>query len=145
MTHGLLLLAATLTLEDHSSTQTARQEFNTLKTFRCDFTESEGRRTSAAGVTTSATQETFSDLVIDNVDYTKRSARFIGNAGSETVTLFDGPRTVSFLEEAPVGGNVNVSSSWNSCGDCFVRPNACGSLVAAARQTAKLPSCHRGH
>lgn len=37
-------------------------EFATLKTFRCDFTESEGRRTSAQGVTSPATRETFSDL-----------------------------------------------------------------------------------
>lgn len=93
-----------------------RQEFGSLKTFRCDFTESEGRRTSATGVTENATRETFKDLVIDSVDYAKRTARFIGNAGSETVALFDGPRTVTFVEEAPVGGNLNMLSIFKRTG-----------------------------
>lgn len=84
-------------------------EFNTLKTFRCDFTESEGRRTSSQGVTSSATRETFSDLVIDNISYQRRDARFIGNAGSETVRVFDGEMTVSFLEQTQTG-NVNILS-----------------------------------
>ena len=66
------------------------QDFNTIKTFRCDFTESERRRTSAEGVTTPARRETFSDLVVDNVDYQQRQARLIHNAGSETVAVFNG-------------------------------------------------------
>lgn len=84
-------------------------EFDTLKTFRCDFTESEGRRTSAAGVTTAAKRETFSDLVIDSIDYGPGTARFIGNAGSETVAVINGSMTVSFVETTP-SGNVNVLS-----------------------------------
>jgi hypothetical protein len=74
-------------------------EFDTLKTFRCDFMESEGRRTTAKGETTPATRETFSDLVVDNVDYAKNTARFIGNAGSETVGVIDGRMTVSFMRQ----------------------------------------------
>ena len=84
-------------------------EFNTLKTFRCDFPESEGRRTTAQGVTSSATRETFNDLVIDSVDYQRRTARFIGNAGSETVQVFDGEMIVSFLEQTQTG-NLNMLS-----------------------------------
>ena len=84
-------------------------EFSSIQTFRCDFTESEGRRTSATGATTSATKETFSDLVIDAIDYGKRTARFIGNAGSETVLVFDGKLTIAFLELTQVG-NVNLLS-----------------------------------
>jgi len=83
--------------------------FDAIKTFRCDFTESEGRRTTAAGVTTPAKQETFADLVIDSVDYQKRNARFIGNAGSETVSVINGDKTVSFIETT-LSGNVNVLS-----------------------------------
>jgi hypothetical protein len=73
-------------------------DFATLQTFRCDFTESEGRRTTAAGVTSPAKGETFNDLVVDSVNYRQRTARFIGNAGSETVQVIDGNVTVSFLE-----------------------------------------------
>ena len=90
-------------------------EFNTLKTFRCDFTESEGRRTTAQGVTSSATRETFNDLVIDSVDYQRRTARFIGNAGSETVQVFDGEMIVSFLEQTQTG-NVNMLSIFKKTG-----------------------------
>jgi hypothetical protein len=90
-------------------------EFQTLKTFRCDFTESEGRRTTAEGVTTSATRETFNDLVIDSVDYQNQRARFIGNYGSDTVQVFDGSMTVSFLERTQTG-NVNVLSIFKRTG-----------------------------
>lgn len=90
-------------------------EFASIKTFRCDFTESEGRRTSAQGVTSSATRETFSDLVVDSVDYQRRTARFIGNAGSETVAVIDGEMTVSFLERTQTG-NVNLLSIFKKTG-----------------------------
>ena len=89
--------------------QTVLYEFDTLKTFRCDFTESEGRRTSAQGATTPAKREVFADLVVDNVDYARNSARFIGNAGSETVAVINGRLTVSFIETTLVG-NVNMLS-----------------------------------
>lgn len=90
-------------------------DFKNLKTFRCDFTESEGRRTTADGVTTAATRETFNDLVVDNIDYRNRSARFIGSAGSETVLVFDGEMTVSFLEQT-MTGNVNILSIFKRTG-----------------------------
>jgi hypothetical protein len=90
-------------------------DFKNVKTFRCDFTESEGRRTTADGVTTTAKRETFDDLVVDNVDYKGRTARFIGNAGSETVQVFDGEMTVSFLEQT-MTGNVNLLSIFKRTG-----------------------------
>ena len=90
-------------------------DFQSLKTFRCDFTESEGRRTSAAGVTSPATRETFSDLVIDNVDYQERAARFIGNAGSGTVQVLNGELIVSFLELSQ-SGNPNLLSIFKGTG-----------------------------
>lgn len=95
--------------EQVSARGSAMVPFDSIKTFRCDFTESEGRRTNAAGVTTPAKQETFADLVIDSIDYQKRSARFIGNAGSETVVVISGEKTVSFIETT-WSGNVNMLS-----------------------------------
>ena len=90
-------------------------EFDSLKTFRCDFTESEGRRVSAKGETTPAKRETFSDLVIDNVDYARNTARFIGNAGSESVNVINGRMTASFIETSLVG-NVNMLSIFKETG-----------------------------
>jgi len=90
-------------------------EFDELKTFRCDFTESEGRRTSDEGVTTSARRETFSDLVIDAIDYRQKTARFIGNVGGETVAVIQGQRTISFIETT-MSGNVNILSIFKYTG-----------------------------
>ena len=89
--------------------QPALYDFDTVKTFRCDFTESEGRRTTADGVTSPAKRETFNDLVVDNIDYRDRTARFIGNAGSDSVQVLDGKLIVSFLELSYTG-NPNVLS-----------------------------------
>ena len=104
-------------------------DFNTVKTFRCDFTESEGRRTTADGVTSPAKRETFSDLVIDNVDYKARTARSIHNAESETVRVFDGDLTVSFL--GMNRGNVAVLS-------IFKRPGSISTYRAAYSRHLQL-------
>ncbi len=104
-------------------------DFNTVKTFRCDFTESEGRRTTAEGVTSPAKREIFSDLVIDNLDYKARTARSIHNAGSETVQVFDGDQTVSFL--AMNKGNVAVLS-------IFKRPGSISTYRAAHSRHLQL-------
>jgi len=113
MLRNLVLLAVaglgSVWHEQASAQGTAMFPFDSVKTFRCDFSESEGRRTSAEGVTTPAKRETFSDLVIDNIDYQKRSARFIGNAGSETVAVIAGDKVVSFIE-ITLSGNVNLLS-----------------------------------
>ena len=78
------------------------------ESFRCAFTESRGKRVDPKGASSEATKEIFDDLVIDAVDTKRRRARFIGNAGSSTLMVLDGPTAISFLEEAPIGGNVNV-------------------------------------
>ena len=104
----------------------ARSEFDLLETFRCDFTESEGRRTTAEGVSTEAAQVVFSDLVVDSIDYQKRSARFVGNAGSSTMMVLDGATTASFIEEAPIGGNVNILS-------IFKRTERMGAITPSIR------------
>ena len=101
---ALLLVAAA-----QSPVYSQVSDFGTVETFRCDFTESEGRRTNPSGVSSSADAETFDDLVVDGVDYEQATARFVGNAGSETVILIDGDRLVSFLERTGTG-NVNILS-----------------------------------
>jgi len=111
----LIMLFATSQSPQQRQRVEALFEFDTLKTFRCDFTESEGRRTNAQGVTTSATRETINDLVIDNVDYQRRTARLIGNSGSETVQVLSGEMTVSFLEQTQTG-NVTMLSIFKRTG-----------------------------
>lgn len=66
-------------------------------------------------MTSPATRETFNDLIVDNVDYRRRTARFIGNAGSETVQVFDGKMIVSFLELSWTG-NPNMLSIFKQTG-----------------------------
>jgi hypothetical protein len=95
--------------EVEGRTLVPEEPFHALRTFRCDFPESEGRRISAKGTISPATRETFSDLVIDNVDHDQGTARFIGNAGSNPVRVFDGDMTITFLEQT-MTGNVNVLS-----------------------------------
>ena len=106
--HELVVVLLTMA-SAHTSVAAQRAEFNLIETFRCDFTESEGRRTSADGVMTAANREVFDDLVVDSVDYARANAQFIGNIGSETVELIDGDRIVSFLERTSTG-NINVLS-----------------------------------
>src|SRR5688500_3858208 len=79
------------------------QQFSEIKTLRCELTETEGRRIDPKGDSSMAKRETFSDLVIDNVNYRASTARFIGNAGSETVTVMNGERLVTFLETTMSG------------------------------------------
>jgi hypothetical protein len=62
-----MLLVALLSGQAGSQRRPNLYDFDAVKTFRCDFTESEGRRTTAEGVTSPATRETFNDLVVDNV------------------------------------------------------------------------------
>ena len=119
MLNNLVLLAIVAlggrAYDQASAQRGAMFPFDSIKTFRCDSTESEGRRTTAAGVTTPAKQETFADLVIDNIDDPTLTARFIGNAGSETATVIGGEMTVSFIETT-LSGNVNVLSIFKDTG-----------------------------
>ena len=90
--------------------------FNSLKAFRCNFTESEGRRIAGDGAATPARQEIFNDLRIDRVDYANKTARRMDNAPfaeqfpeNLMLQLFDSDVIVTFLE-ATTAGNINVLS-----------------------------------
>jgi hypothetical protein len=89
-------------------------DFNTVKTFRCDFTESEGHRTTAEGVTSPAKRGIYSGLAVNHVDYKTGTARFISNSGGETVQVLDGDQTISFLGMNK--GNVTVLSIFKRLG-----------------------------
>ncbi len=53
--------------------------------------------------------------MIDNLNYQRGTARFIGNAGSETMQVLDGERIVSFLEVSQTG-NPNLLSIFKGTG-----------------------------
>lgn len=77
--------------------------FADIVTFRCDFPDGEGRD-SFKTPNTPISDGGLGELIFDGIDYTKRSARLIGNIGSSPVTVIDGPLAVTFIEETVVGG-----------------------------------------
>lgn len=79
--------------------------FAEIKTFRCEFADGEGRAVREGKITTRR-GDGFSDpLIIDNIDYTKRTARLIGNVGGSDLSLIvNGQLAVTFAEYTAVGG-----------------------------------------
>jgi hypothetical protein len=65
-------------------------DFRAIRSFRCDLTESVGRSHVAEGRTENEKSAALTGLVFDALNYTTRTARFIGNAGAEDVTLIPG-------------------------------------------------------
>lgn len=52
-------------------------------------------------------------LQIDGIDYSKGTARVIGNAGADDLAVVRGAESVAFLELTPVGGtNVTTVYGW---------------------------------
>lgn len=50
---------------------------------------------------------------IDGIDYRKRSARIIGNAGADDLAVTQGTGSVSFIEQVPVGSvNLTTVYAW---------------------------------
>jgi hypothetical protein len=93
-----LLLSATGALQ-------APIPFSDLRTFRCEFSDSEGRRTQE-GKTREIKGDKFSEpLIIDNINRKARSARLIGNAGgSDLAILAETKLAITFAEYTDVGG-----------------------------------------
>ena len=56
------------------------------------------RQATPSDVTSPARRETFNDLVVDNLDYQRRTACLIGNTERETVQVFDGKMTTNSAE-----------------------------------------------
>jgi hypothetical protein len=86
--------------------------FHEYKTFRCTYTESEGRdyeRTPPRNLH----GESYPEVIFDNIDYTKRSARLIGNVGSSDVGLVDGQLALTFIEISDTG-NVIINTIFKS-------------------------------
>lgn len=62
----------------------------------------------------SAPQKDF-EFNIDGINYEKRSARLIGNAGAEDMTATRGDSSVSFVERVPVGTlNLTTVYAWRN-------------------------------
>lgn len=78
------------------------------KTFRCVFTVTAhvNMDTDVPRVKTSA--DGF-ELIFDQVDLKKGTARLIGNAGSEDVTVFSGSESITFIERTGTG-NLQVTA-----------------------------------
>lgn len=79
--------------------------FTDFKTFRCEFHDSEGRRV-RDGKTSDTKGDRFAEpLVVDNLNYSNRSARLIGNAGaSDLAILRDGRLALTLAEYTEPGG-----------------------------------------
>lgn len=95
----------------------ANPRFRDYKTFRCTFTESEGRD---YGTTPpkSLHGESYPEIIVDNIDYAKRSARLIGNVGSGDVGLIDGTLSVTFIEVSD-SGNVIIDTIFKANASAF--------------------------
>ena len=78
-----------------------------FQTFRCEFSEGEGRQV-VDGKTTDRRGDRFSEpLIIDSINYKSRTARLVGNAGgSDLMLLSDGRLAVTFVEHTEPGGVV---------------------------------------
>jgi hypothetical protein len=81
--------------------------FEEIKTFRCEFLDGEGRQV-VDGKTADRRGDRFSDpLMVDNINYSLKSARLVGNAGGSDLSLLsNGPLAVTFVEQTPQGGVV---------------------------------------
>lgn len=78
-------------------------DFATIRTFRCQFQEGEGRDSFTTPLIP-ISDGALGELVFDNINYGNRSARLIGNIGSSDVEVIDGDLAVNFVEVTSVGG-----------------------------------------
>lgn len=79
--------------------------FGSVTTFRCEFQDGEGRA-EVAGRTENRRGDRFTEpLTIDAVNYAKRTARLVGNAGGSDLTILsDTKLALTFAEYTEVGG-----------------------------------------
>ncbi len=84
-------------------------EFAQLKTFRCQFSDGEGRLFSTNGITNRRGEKISGEVVIDQLNYTDRTARIIGNAGADDAAIFDGDIAATLIITTPFGGLVTTT------------------------------------
>lgn len=90
-------------------------DFANARTFRCNFAQGEGRDSFTSPLTR-ISDGALGELVFDNIDYTKATARLIGNIGSSDVHVIDGDLGVTFIEVTSVGG-VAVTTIFKGASD----------------------------
>ena len=106
-----ILVVLSIVAAVSGATAQAPAPFGEFKTFRCEFFEGEGRAV-VNGKTTDRRGDKFSDpVILDNIDYQKRSARLVGgiSTGADVSLLRDGPLAVTFAEYTPQGGIVTLT------------------------------------
>jgi hypothetical protein len=125
---GLLVLSAHLT--------TVAQTFSV----RCKF--SDGQVTDfEKGTPHTVRKSDMSDLVFDQIDTKKNSARLIGNVGVETVKVIDGTNVIHLIEITG-SGNMNLTTLYVTNKSAATFPVAHSRHVTSA--TSALPSQYVG-
>jgi len=82
--------------------------FSQTLSFRCNFTD--GQITNFDSGTPSTKHESrFTELVFDQIDTTKKTARLIGNVGVAEVQVIEGSQLIH-LVEITGSGNLNLTS-----------------------------------
>ena len=82
--------------------------FSQTLSFRCNFTD--GQITNFdSGVPTTKHESKFTELVYDQIDTVKKSARLIGNIGVAEVQVVEGSQLMH-LVEITISGNLNLTT-----------------------------------
>lgn len=99
-----VLLAVPAAAQDMSDLPLAKPNphFREYKTFRCTFSEAEGRDYGTIPPR-NLSGESYPEVIFDSVDYANRTARLIGNVGSSDVRLIDGELAITFIEISATG------------------------------------------
>jgi len=97
---SIIILLAAITLSLHSVAQTL--------SVRCKF--SDGQVTDFdKGVPSTVKTNDLSELVFDQIDTKKGTARLIGNQGAGTIQVFRGMESIHLIE-ATDSGNMNITT-----------------------------------
>lgn len=102
--------------------------FSQTLSFRCNFTD--GQITNFdSGAPSTKHGSKFPELVFDQIDTTKRTARLIGNIGAAQVQVIDGNEVIH-LAEITSSGNLNLTSIF---------------FTDKSKQTGTYPVVHSRH
>lgn len=79
------------------------------ETLRCLFDEGHGATWNEDGAVASESRGPFGPLVFDSIEILKGTARLIGNAGAEDVTVILSLNGLTFVEQTPTG-SLNITT-----------------------------------
>jgi hypothetical protein len=82
--------------------------FSEILTFRCNFTD--GQITNfEKGIPSTKREGKFVELIFDQIDKTKQTARLIGNAGAAQIQAIEGDESIHLIEMT-MSGNLNITT-----------------------------------